>query len=335
MENNIVFSKDSEYWKLLDKVDTNDTWRSSVYSKLKSLYYQQRPTDDGKKLHNVSFLLQREEEVVVAFFGAMIGSNKKTDLLFYEAPCVLVLNKSKLTIKEKKSFLNEFDEILKQINGNIWYRDFTINGNVSFLTEHLLKKGATLVPKISKIINLSIDKDILWGDVRKRYKGLINKGLKEVKRYVLEEKTVTWEYMLKFRELHIQVSGRETRSIESWRMQFNLVKSGEAFLIFGELKGVLVTAGYFSYSKDNCIYGSSASRRDLFNQPIFHSIMWTAILYAKKIGCRWFEVGEQSFQYCYADIPITEKEIGISNFKAGFGGDSKAYLDVKLHQLMD
>ena len=58
--------------------------------------------------------------------------------------------------------------------------------------------------------------------------------------------------------------------------------------------------------------------------------MWTAILHAKELGCKWFEVGEQYFQNHPAETPPTKKELGISDFKAGFGGESRVFLDVKL-----
>jgi len=160
---------------------------------------------------------------------------------------------------------------------------------------------------------------------------LINNGLKDLDPCIVTKKNVTWEYLLQFRKLHVHVSGRETRSLESWRRQFESVQNDEAFIIFGELDGEIITAGYFSYSNANCIYGSSASRRDLFHKPLFHAIMWTAILHAKKNGCLWFEVGEQYFQNHPIDKPPTKKEIGISDFKAGFGGDTKIYLDVTLN----
>ena len=86
----------------------------------------------------------------------------------------------------------------------------------------------------------------------------------------------------------------------------------------------------FTHSKTNCYYQVSASRRDLFDKPMFHALMWTAILHAKKLGCRWFETGEQFFQNQPADRPPTQKELGISEFKAGFGGQTRMFLDIRL-----
>jgi len=230
-----------------------------------------------------------------------------------------------------KTFLIEFEKNLYQVNGNIWYRDYLIGGNISFLSTYILKKGAAATPGFSKVIDLYLDKKILWRNIRKRYSSMINNGLRDMDLSIVTSEDVNWDHLLQFRELHVFVAGRETRSIESWRRQFEAVQNGEAFLVLGKLDGVMVSVGYFNYSNTNCIYGSSASRRDLFHKPLFHAIMWTAILHAKKIGCRWFEIGEQYFKNHSIDRCPTKKELGISDFKAGFGGDTKIYLDIKLN----
>ena len=136
--------------------------------------------------------------------------------------------------------------------------------------------------------------------------------------------------MIEFRQLHIRESGRETRSKESWRRHLEMVQAGEAFVVFGHIDNNLVSAGLFTHSQANCYYQVSASRRDMFEKPLFHSLMWTAILHAKYLGCRWFEVGEQLYPNHPTDKPPTAKELGISEFKAGFGGKTQMFLDLRV-----
>ena len=45
----------------------------------------------------------------------------------------------------------------------------------------------------------------------------------------------------------------------------------------------------------------------------------------KKTGCNWFEVGEQLYKNHPIKVP-TKKELGISEFKAGFGGKTQNVL---------
>ena len=63
----------------------------------------------------------------------------------------------------------------------------------------------------------------------------------------------------------------------------------------------------------------SASRRDLFNKPLFHAPMWKAIIYAKAKGMKIFETGCDYIETDLSDIP-SEKESNIAYFKSGFGG---------------
>ena len=166
--------------------------------------------------------------------------------------------------------------------------------------------------------------------IRRSYKSLINWGIRELHPRVYDAATITWELIDQFRQLHIRESGCETRSEESWRRQLDMVQAGEAFIVLGHLNGELVSSGLFMNSKINCYYGISASRRDLFDKPLFHAIMWTAILHAKELGCKWFEVGEQLYpNYSHENLP-TKKELGISKFKSGFGGEIRMFLDLKL-----
>ena len=166
--------------------------------------------------------------------------------------------------------------------------------------------------------------------IRKSYKSLINWGLKELHPQIYDKDNITWNHIESFRELHIRVAKRETRTKSSWEKQFEMVKNGDAFIIFGKINEQLVSAGFFMINGSNCYYGVSASRRDLFHKPIFHALLWKAIIFSREIGCRWFELGEQSFLNHPLNPRSTKKERAISEFKAGFGGFMKLYLDITL-----
>jgi len=73
--------------------------------------------------------------------------------------------------------------------------------------------------------------------------------------------------------------------------------------------------------RSHCFYASSASRRDLFEKPLFHALLWKAIEYAKTLGIKIFETGAQYPKFM--DKKITPKEFSIAKFKSGFGGLSK------------
>ncbi|MFC2117209.1 hypothetical protein ACFLSY_01025 [Bacteroidota bacterium] len=316
----IVYSSEKKfesYWNYL--VDKNEII-PPFYSFNSQNFYAQRPLDEGKILKDKSFILIWENEPMITFRGATVENNGKIDLIAYEIPCISIENKEKLTTSVGKKFLKEFDRISGEVNGLIRCRDFLIDGELSTLSRHLLSKGAIPIPKFSKVINLNKDELTLRSQIRKSYGSLINWGLRELNPLIFDVSNITWQHMNEFRELHIREAGHETRSVESWRRQLDIVQANEAFVIFGYIDNHLVSAGFFMHNKSNCYYGVSASRRDMFEKPLFHALMWTAIIHAKKIGCHRFEVGEELFPNHLQDSLSGNKEMAISKFKTGFGG---------------
>ena len=322
----VNYEEDSfnEYWELL----TQNDFISPFYQKKQQQYTAQRPKDEGSNCKNISFIMLLDRKPVAGFIGATVEQEGVVKVLAYEMPALFVEDRSVFTKKAKQKFAKEFD---RRIKGShyLYLTDYLPQGVISTLSTHLLKTGAKPTPRLSQVIDLMYDKALLRGRVRKSYSSLINNGLRDLMPEVVDSKTINWEMMLIFRALHIREAGGETRSEESWRRQYEMIQADEAFAIFGTIDNQVVTAGLFSYNKTNCYYWVSASRRDLFDKPLFHAIMWIAILRAKELGCKWFEVGEQYFLNHPEGAQPTKKELGISDFKAGFGGQTRVFLDVK------
>lgn len=181
----------------------------------------------------------------------------------------------------------------------------------------LLTLGAKTQQKFTQYLNIRPSLEDLKREVRKSYKSLINWGVKNIQFNILEQQTIETAKFMAFKELHIQVAGRQTRSDETWLKQIEMIKNDEAFAILGHLDGKLVTASLFNYFQDHCYYSVSASIRELFDKPLLHSSIWKAIELAKAKGCKEFELGEQVFP---STSGVNKKEIDISYFKRGFGG---------------
>ena len=81
----------------------------------------------------------------------------------------------------------------------------------------------------------------------------------------------------------------------------------------------MVSAAYFLCPDKICYYGSSASRRDLFDKPLSHAIIWKAILESKRRGDHLFNIGS-TYEYKFNKL-ASDKEKNIAYFKEGFGGN--------------
>jgi hypothetical protein len=123
-----------------------------------------------------------------------------------------------------------------------------------------LDKGARAVPFLRQLINISFPEDELFRQIRKSYKSLINWGKRNLSLRVIDKETITEEDIERFKRLHCHVAGRQTRSHHVWHLQYEMACHGEAFVVFGELGGELVTAGLFPFSSKYCYYGVSASK---------------------------------------------------------------------------
>jgi hypothetical protein len=197
--------------------------------------------------------------------------------------------------------LRQAAEKLYEISDDIWYRAYEIDG----FAKLLLEKGYNAIPYFTQVIDLSKTEEELHADVRKSYKSLINAGNPKI------STNFWWFWWL--RTIHYEAAGRNTRRDETWQIQWKQIVDKEAFLIIDDNAG-----GFFIYNNHTCYYGVGASIEGANS----HALIWEAILHAKELGCKYFEMGEQVFSG-------EEKLVNISKFKRGFGGTCQMRLDLR------
>ena len=306
--------------------------KETVLYSLLNIEYQKKYLSETD-VKDLSFIVYEEDQPIVAVILSLeIYADNLTKLSGFGNPiCYIELapNESDMN-KVQKKIKEELDDILSNHKiSSISYRDYLWNNTISYLGKYFLEKGATGTPFYTQIIDLSLNEDQLRKGIRKSYKSLINWGKKNLKLQLLQADNITQGHIDAFRQLHIEVAERETRSKDTWDIQLEMVQNNEAFILFGKLENKLVSAGLFMYNSNTCYYGVSASKRELFEKPLFHYLMWQAILHSKKIGCRYFEAGMQLIANA-ENSTISSKESGISKFKKGFGGATKVCLDINL-----
>jgi len=318
----IIHHDTPDYKRHLSILYSKQKWQDPLYLPVTEQYIEIYGKEKGL-FENISFILIYKNKPIYAFLGVVSDTQ-------FHIPSISLTDEKNFISRAKIIVNDEFNRIFKICNGIIYFRDYVINDKLSSTSYLMLKTGAIIHPFFSRVIDINQPEAKLKSNIRKSYKSLINSGLRELGPQIFCSSNITLEKMMEFRKLHILEAGRETRSEASWRCQLEMIQKNEAFAVFGYLAGELLTAGLFLVSNNNCVYAASASRRDKFDKPMFHASMWTAILYAKEIGCHWFEVGEQLYENHFADKQPTAKELGISTFKAGFGGETRMFLDLQL-----
>ena len=240
---------------------------------------------------NISFLLKENDIVFFAFIGLLFHYEKKDRLSFFEKPCISI-NLEKLSKNQKKKISENIENILLEFKGQFIINDYYYGSKFSYLSEYLFfKYNCQISTNFKKIINLEDDVSILKSNIRKSYKSLINNGLRELKIELFNSENIKKRLIDDFKLLHINEAKRQTRNDATWDSQYEAIKKNDAFMIAGFRDNEMISAGYFLLSKTDCYYGSSASRRDLFDKPLFHSLMWSSILFAKDIGIKSFDLG--------------------------------------------
>ena len=326
----LVRSDHSGFDKLWESLCTDSEFLYPFYQGMNLKYYKEYARDS--KFVDRSIVISEQQIALIGMRMAIREYEDKTkELSCYGRP-ILYLESQKAEMsqirKAHKLLKAELENILSQDTiSKILYRDFFAQTHLSFVSQFLLDMGAVATPHFTRVIELSSSGKDLYQQVRKSYKSLINWGGENLSIKLYDQQSIQKKDMNSFRQLHINTAGRETRSRKTWDLQYEMVCCGEAFLFFGELEKELVTAALFLCSPMYCVYGVSASNRDMFDKPLSHALLWNAILHAKKIGCSILEMGD--LQYPRQGDPVpTQKELGITTFKKGFGGQTLTHLNV-------
>ena len=324
-----VVTQDAENFEtykssLLDQ----DKSLSPLYQKGNLAYYQAYFQHDFKEK---SFIIHYKKKPLLLL---LVTESIDQECSYFGLPIQLIWRNDaasdekkgaiKLAIKQFEKTLNTKENSINHIVYKDMFNSFSedkSNHSISEFSLYLLKKGFPAVTAYSQTLHLQQSEDLLLADVRKNYRADIRWGEKNMHFKLIDCESISKIDISEFRDLHVSVSGKETRSMETWQKQHEFIESNEGFILFGYLDGKLVAASLFIHNENLCYYGVGAYRRELFDKPISHALVWRGVMHAKALGCQQFEFGEAFFP-----TKGTDKEIAISRFKQGFGGDIVSYL---------
>ncbi|MGO4917076.1 FemAB family protein [Pseudogemmobacter sp. W21_MBD1_M6] len=185
--------------------------------------------------------------------------------------------------------------------------------------QQLLANGATVGLKHDLYVELGPDLADIRLNFRKSYRPLINAGLREWSVFKMDQTNASTDVWHAFRQAHFEAAGgRATRAEATWDLQYQMVLSGDAFLVGlrNPSDQRFVGGGFFQFTRDEGVYAVGAYDRTLFDKPLGHVVQMTAIEEMKARGIRIYRIGERAFPQ---DIPAqTDKEVAIGFFKEGF-----------------
>lgn len=234
------------------------------------------------------------------------------NLGFFSGPLDVILRPG-IPIEEK----DQFDNWLRS-----FFSDFIVERKITkisfqpypVLIDLFLNSISEQKPKFVSTVDLSMTEAMIKKNARKSYRSLIHWGAREMQLVHIDSKNPDSEIFESFRQFHIQVAGRETRSIETWNKQLDMIRANEAFLLMGYMQGKLVSSLLCACGSVEAYYWVGVSDRALMaeNKPLQHYLIFQAILKAKEMGLSSFNLGE------IFNKQFNEKETAIAKFKKGF-----------------
>jgi FemAB family protein len=273
---------------------------------------------------DLSLIGYSNKEPVVVFPFSICSKDNILQLSSYGLPVLAPLFKDDLTnkIKEKLSLI--FYEILQNIALNYkietWTsaESFSNNFHKSFWNKISTKMG----DKIHEINEGYIDLTKSLEEISRYHKKKnVHRNIKIASTlWTVETKNkVNFKEWDEFKNLHIKVSGKQTRSNKTWKSQLEDINNNKAIAIFLYNLDKLIGGAMFRFSNTTALYATGAFDRELFPKPVSHLAFFIAIKELKQKNIKWLKMG---------DIPNTSdynnpsnKEISIGIFKKRFSTD--------------
>lgn len=240
-------------------------------------------------------------------------------------PLLPGLQKTESERKVFKLCISALADFIRIHGGNqLQFCETVMQNGVSLWHRMLMEKGGRCVKMTHYLyadMNLSMDE--IQAKMRRTNKYSIAQGEKEYITSIYDDSSGDIsEVMEEFRCFHIMVSGRETRSSETWEMQKLCIehgsrKIGHSFVIFIKDRDThtLVGAALFDATPSCAYYCVAVYDRSRFSKPVGHVVQAIAMLKLKEYGVRWYELGERPYM---ADNAVTKKLLDIGLYKEGF-----------------
>ncbi len=277
---------------------------------------------EGDSFKNLSFIIM-DDVVGEGDPLAIILIHKIHDIF-----CYTHLGIQMTLIDERKKIVSQAFEIIFEISKKHSIQTIKIDDrgqkkDLSMIGAEAFNYNGVPHSKLEAIVDLTKTEDDLHRDLRKSYKSLINQGRREINFDSINAQNPDRDKFNQFQSFHKQVAGRITRPQQSWDIQFDMIKAGQAELIMGSMSPHgLVSSALFNDVGAVTQYSVAVYNRDLFDYPLAHANLYEGMLRAKKRGQKTFYLGQ---------IPafgtVSEKEFNIGKFKKGFCENIKSYIE--------
>jgi hypothetical protein len=183
----------------------------------------------------------------------------------------------------------------------------------------LARYGFLDLPVSTQVIDLRLEEEALWTDVRKGHRYDIRRAEKVCETVFWDQSTITPDVFARYQQLHCKDAGRVTRSQRSFDIMFGWIQAGHAVLAEAIRGGSSVAFALITLFSDGAFYGSGCKDPETLDLNASHMLQWETMLWLKGAGCKYYDMGLQYLGPQWSHVP-SDKEANISKYKRGFGG---------------
>lgn len=226
---------------------------------------------------------------------------------------------------EKLVFQNIFDLAVKE---NISYMNFFLSPLSSLLlTEKirvnpLSKFGFHDTTVTANILKLDKECEVLFRNFRKGTKSDIKAASKNgITAAIYDFNNISKIDFDRYRDIHFQAAGRQTRPDKTWSIMFEWVKAGLSILSIVSKNGEMISAQFINTYKKKAYYHSGATLPEFQSlRGVGHLGQWEIIKFLKAKDFNYYDLGSNVYPNISQES-ANKKLLGISKFKTGFGAD--------------
>ena len=166
----------------------------------------------------------------------------------------------------------------------------------------------------SSVLDLTQPLETIWTGIRKSYHSIIHRA-QEL--YCFNSAEASADIAYRFKSLHQDAFGT-VRPDATFAMQEQWAREGSGLVVlawqgYTEIDRV-VAGAYWKLYQGCAYYGSGPS----VERNVQHAVIWHSLELLKARGITKVEIGQVD--------GVTEKEVNVGKFKAGFGGTTVPYI---------
>jgi len=321
MSKRIIFKQENEkdFWKYWQQY-ISKTQISPTYLKIWLDYLLILSKDSSLLFKDKSFVYLENNEVVACVF---LPIEQKDNVFSVSIRGDYVLaplfdNNKKL----EKQLFQLIDEIA--LENNISKIMFSVDPleKDRYSYNYLQKYNYLDTSILVYFINIKGSDDLLQ-NCREGYRKLIKPILKDndFSTFYIDKNNPDYQIHKEYEILHYKCSGRMTRPQETFDIQYQELKQGNATLFGLKYKEKNITYCYFIHNVNKVIYISGADDPDYDKVSLYHVLIYSAMEHFRRKGVDYIDTGQPSGPSTQAYYYPDEKQLNISYFKRGFRGN--------------